>query len=447
MVELYTPFDKEFEKVETSDLLELKNVHEGWYVDYKSAPLKPRDYAKAISAMANTYGGWIFIGIEEKSKDDNVAGSFPGVSEKQVDTVRQQIRQSVKDHLQPPPHFDIRAIGAPDAKSNEKVFCLLVPPSNKAPIIHSDGRIYRRLNDASEPVPETNRTVVDHLFRRSEEIEDIYTNWVEDDPIISEAEKDLSYIRLLMVPDYWEERQIYLKCNAIELRELMEENAQGTAYVGNFDTIYSQPGGFVCRQTKYNNPQLLNYTLNVDRQLKNELIVPINSFRIKDAVNTFAHRPVLTELMEFLVKQSYGECSAIDIGRTFGAIDAAFSIQKKLQERVGYVGKTHVKLKLCNVWRRIPVLDATPKELRWDEFGVPLIQSEDFTVLPGGSVESFIEVDLHKEPLYEGYSYFALCVVPFIAFCNAIGLHLGETKQLSELVAKLNYLSSGQHDS
>lgn len=55
----YTPFDKSFSELQANDLLVLKKVHEGWYVDYKVAPLNTRSYAKAISAMANTYGGWI----------------------------------------------------------------------------------------------------------------------------------------------------------------------------------------------------------------------------------------------------------------------------------------------------------------------------------------------------------------------------------------------------
>ncbi|WP_082917291.1 helix-turn-helix domain-containing protein [Roseovarius indicus] len=444
MVELYTPFDKEFEEVGTSDLLELMNVHEGWYVDYKSAPLKPRDYAKAISAMANTYGGWIFIGIEEKSKDDNVAGSFPGVSEKQVDMVRQQVRQSVKDHLQPSPHFDIRAIGAPDAKSNEKVVCLLVPPSNKAPIIHSDGRIYRRLNDASEPVPETDRSVVDHLLRRDEKIEQLYAKWDDDDPITLSTENELSYIRILMVPDYWEDTDLYLDSHAAELREIMNQTEQGASYGGNFDTIYSQHGGFVCRQINSNNPQLLNYTFKIDRKLRNELILPLDTFRLNSAANRFRDRPVLKELVSFLVNNRYGDCSAIDLGMMFGAIDAAFSIQKKLEEKVGYDGKTHVKLKLCNVWQKIPVLDAPPEKLRWDEFGVPLILSRDITVRPGGSLQSFIEVDLHKRHFGPANPYFGLSILPLISICNALGLNIGELKDLSELVAKLNHLSLDQ---
>ena len=46
-------------------------------MEYKSEAVPARALAKSLSAFANTYGGWLFVGVREESKDNAVAGSFP----------------------------------------------------------------------------------------------------------------------------------------------------------------------------------------------------------------------------------------------------------------------------------------------------------------------------------------------------------------------------------
>ena len=54
----YSPFDKALKDLLAADLANLKIVNEGWYVEYKSELVNARALAKAVSAFANTYGGW-----------------------------------------------------------------------------------------------------------------------------------------------------------------------------------------------------------------------------------------------------------------------------------------------------------------------------------------------------------------------------------------------------
>jgi predicted HTH transcriptional regulator len=75
----YSPFQKDFVQLDASDLTALRTVAEGWYVEYKREVPNASSIAKSVSAFANTYGGWLFYGIEEKSRDEPVAGAFPGI--------------------------------------------------------------------------------------------------------------------------------------------------------------------------------------------------------------------------------------------------------------------------------------------------------------------------------------------------------------------------------
>ncbi len=39
-------------------------------MEYKRQEVNARSLAKSLSAFANTYGGWLFLGVEEQSKDN-----------------------------------------------------------------------------------------------------------------------------------------------------------------------------------------------------------------------------------------------------------------------------------------------------------------------------------------------------------------------------------------
>ena len=109
----YSPFDKAIRDLQPSDLTILRKVHEGWYVEYKSQMVKASALAKSLSAFANTYGGWLFIGVQEQSGDNTVAGEFPGIPEEDVDTALQSLRHSASDHLNPTPFFETTVLRGP----------------------------------------------------------------------------------------------------------------------------------------------------------------------------------------------------------------------------------------------------------------------------------------------------------------------------------------------
>jgi len=433
---MYTPFDKKFADICSEDLENLKNVHEGWYVDYKGSDISSKAYAKAIAAMANTYGGWIFVGIQEESKDNNVAGSFPGIAPDQIDIVSQKIRQSVKEHLNPTPFFELRVIESPEKTNSNSILFVSVPESNRAPIIHSDGRIYRRINDSSEPVPVNDRQVVDHLIKRVEKTEKYFSKWDDEDPILSKDEDELSYLRLLMVPDYWGDENLSLNCDASKLKEILNTPTKSISLNMEFDTIYSQSTGFICRSTNGNNPSALTPTLRIGPDLVNEFILPMNSSNMEFAPRFLNNYSNKDSLIDYLTQNDFKECRLLDVNNAFAALDAIFVIQKKLETHAGYSGKTYAKFKLCNVWRHIPLIDASPDELCWPDFGVPVIQSTDLSVWPGGSLDSFIETNLHKNET-EDQPFISLSIYVYIKFLKALGFYVGTTTNFAELVSKL----------
>ena len=431
----YTPFDKRLSELQANDLLVLKRVHEGWYVDYKAAPLNTRSYAKAISAMANTYGGWIFIGVKEKSRNHNVAGAFLGVDPEQSDTICQNIRQSVMEHLNPQPFFEIRSIMSPEAKAGEKIICLHVPCSPKAPIIHSDGRIYRRINDASEPVPENNRDAVEHLLKRVDQFESFYRDWFDRDPELSQAEDGVTYLRLISLCDYWKERKLWLEESTEDFVKLLTTHSDGVTFSVEYNNVFTQKNGFICRCADTDNAKQITRTLFFWRDLRSELWLPLPSLNVNNYLSYNNQCDELNELVNYLSSHGHEYSTVLDLSQTFGAIDGFFALNRKFQRHLGYTGDTYVKFKLKNAWRRIPALALTLGELGWNKYGVPVILQETIASPASGRLETFETINLHKKSDIT-YENLLLSVPFFLKFLFSIGLGVGSYDSFSELTKK-----------
>ena len=231
-----------------------------------------------MSAFANTYGGWLFIGVRELSKDDPVADEFPGLSDREVDVALQRLRKSGADHVNPTPFFRTTVVRGPCGEiglnSGQSVVVVETPQSHTAPHIHKDGRIYRRVADGSEPKPETDRFLLDQLWRRAEPIREKTQEWVEQDPEFSKAEAKTPYLRLLLCVDPWRQRQITLDTSLSQIRATMNDIEPNIPSIP-FDTVYTTPGGFIARQVRNNDPRHYTMTWIIRRDLQCEIAIPL----------------------------------------------------------------------------------------------------------------------------------------------------------------------------
>ena len=245
-MQMYSPFDKGISDLRPADLATLKSVHEGWYVEYKGDLINASALAKAVSAFANTYGGWLFLGVKEQSRDNSVAGEFPGIPEAAVDGALQRLRQSTATYLNPTPFFETKVIPGPCVEiglaEGKSVVAIEIPESHTAPHVHNDGRIYRRVADGSEPKPETDRFILDQLWRRADPILEMTRKWVERDPEFSKAEAENPYVRLLLCVDPWSQRDPQLLAPLSEIRKILTSCEPDTSFfVGCIR--YSPPHG------------------------------------------------------------------------------------------------------------------------------------------------------------------------------------------------------------
>lgn len=148
----------------------LATVAEGWFVEYKRQMTQAKEISKEVAAFANTRGGWLFVGLDEKPGERTPSGG-PGVLLAEAGKVSDSLRDAIHHHISPVPDFEIKVTPGPiPALAIPEGFALVtcfIPQSSTAPHVHSSSRVYVRVSDKSTPQELSDRTALDELYARS----------------------------------------------------------------------------------------------------------------------------------------------------------------------------------------------------------------------------------------------------------------------------------------
>jgi Putative DNA-binding domain len=394
----YNPFDREFDEFTSEDLEVLKTVSEGWYVEYKREVPSASAIAKSITAFANTYGGWVFYGISEKSKAESVAGDFPGISIEDADAFLQRIRQAVANSAQPTPFYRARHIRGPVESigllRDRCVIAVQVPWGNQAPYVHRDGRIYRRVGDGSEPTAENDRFVLDQLWRRSSKVIQDYAEWTERDLELENHEKGNAFIRVFLISDFWHDSR-ELKVPSIEkMRSLIAD--PGAGYRIPFESIYRSVDGLVCRQTTDNNPELMGLTWRIKYGLQSEIVIPITKYKgeISELIEKFSGYQFSHRFLQNCIDQGFKNPAILDLNAVFILLVEIARIKLDLLESSKWSKKMSVKIQMTGVSRSIPFFDSEQVVEECIKNGMPFALQDKISIFEGRDRDSFTEMSL-----------------------------------------------------
>jgi len=423
----YYPFDKTFDDIVSDDLAVLSTVAEGWYIEYKSEVPKASAVAKSVTAFANTYGGWLFYGVAEKSKDDPVAGAFPGIAREDADGALQRIRQAVANHTQPSPYFRVKSLVGPvDSIGLPEGRCVIVgqvPWGPEAPYIHKDGRIYRRVGDGSEPKPENDRFILDQLWGRSSKITKGYADWISRELETSEAEEHAAYVRLFLVADFWGDTG---SLDAISLRRVREIMSDVTGdYTVPFHNVYQTSGGTICRQTADNDPEQLGLTWKLGGDFRSEVVIPLSKFRGNnlDTLGEWleGYRNV-ERFIQLCVNQRYERPTVIDLNLLLHVLLGLARIQAALAKEFGWTGPIFAKMEISGVWRTIPFFDTHHVLNEYEKHGLPLVLQDRVTIYSGSDKGSFVELSGLQDDDIEKHRIL-MATELFVHIAHALGFH------------------------
>lgn len=93
---------KEWTKLEPLDIQRViseQDFDESFYFEFKEDRVSNKKITEEISAFANTFGGYIFLGV---SDDKQIEGC--------VDWNEQRIHTTIHDSITPTPSFDVKSL-------------------------------------------------------------------------------------------------------------------------------------------------------------------------------------------------------------------------------------------------------------------------------------------------------------------------------------------------
>lgn len=424
-MQTYSPFDKAIKDINLDDLAVLKTVNEGWYVEYKREMVNSMALAKAISAFANTYGGWLFLGIQERSPDEPVAGSFPGIPDSEIDIALQRLRQSVAEHLNPTPYFEIRTLQGPYPEiglaEGSSLIAIEIPQSHTAPHVHKDGRIYRRVGDSSEPKAETDRFILDQLWHRADDIRNMVRKWVERDPVLSETEGMQPYVRLMLCVDPWYQREAWTDAPLSEIRSILTSLEMGGPSLV-LDTFYPMRSGFIARQLKGNDPNIFGHTWRIRRNLSCDIVLPLQLYtpdHPNNLVSKWDGYKYVDMFIKILIDQGHTQPKIADLNYMLHALIAIVSKYRRLLKLVDQGEQFYFKVRLLNVGRIVPFIDIETILGEFEEYGLPVVLDSTVNLPLGDDPDSFVLItgqgykneEHQKENIINSVDGFAMFVI------------------------------------
>jgi hypothetical protein len=196
----YNPFERSLalDDLTANDLVTLisNEITEGQWIEYKREFPLSQKIAKSISSFANTYGGWYFIGIEA-DKTKNVATNICGFNLADISDPIAKLRDSIKANVDPVPVFHTKLI---EIGAGKAVLVVQIPDHQATPFITKEGRIYRRISDSSDPIPENDRHAIDRLVDNGQELETQFIQFCKDERMFSKAEENQSWVSVFLSP-------------------------------------------------------------------------------------------------------------------------------------------------------------------------------------------------------------------------------------------------------
>jgi len=139
-------FGKPLNEVTTDDVKLFCNsqIKEGINLDYKKDLSSSKSVVKAIASFANTRGGWILVGVDDK--DDKPV--IPAVGIDFQDHLTLTVTNMVLSHMSPPA-IPVYHVCPPD-KNNKTFLIMYVPESHEAPHwLFNKKELYIRVADRS----------------------------------------------------------------------------------------------------------------------------------------------------------------------------------------------------------------------------------------------------------------------------------------------------------
>jgi hypothetical protein len=375
----YYPFKNVLENIDGSDLLLLRDVAEGWYIDYKRENIKQDDYAKQLCAFANQYGGWLIIGVEESQEKENqrMASDFIGIDTNEIGNVTLRIREAASSGVNPEVLYEEKVINGPihdiGLKEGKSIIILGIPASNVTPHIHKSGRVYRRIADQSKPKEETDRFILDELWKKGEKHKQRLHKLLTDLPPMNDGQADVPFLHVFFYPSSTQlvpAKKLTIK----EFRNIsinLDDQVKGLTV--ELDSSYRAVNGYVGRQVHNNNPLDNGLTLRWWDDGRARMDIPLNTYNNAGLLEAtkYSHNAI-----EFEKLLSDGT-RVVNYSNLVLVLMAACNMYTHMLKCTGDKRHIYSCFTLRNVFHTVPFIDSSDYVTQCYEYSVPYVLESD----------------------------------------------------------------------
>lgn len=205
------------------------DVDESFYFEFKDDKVTTKKLMEEVSALANTFGGYIFIGI---SDDKQIEGC--------TNWNEQRIHTTIHDSITPTPSFDVKKFTC----NSKIVYVIKIDEGAEPPYITNNGKIYERLSSGSFAIKDSVR--LSQIYNKREQQLAKFEKKISIPPISEKANNIYGYIDTgfaLVLSDIHSTFDIFDKVDLKSIAKKMVGKMDGfnLAYVGN--SIVFTPGG------------------------------------------------------------------------------------------------------------------------------------------------------------------------------------------------------------
>lgn len=380
----YYPFKNKLEEINEEDLLLLKDVSEGWYIDYKVQEVKIAAFAKHLSAFANQYGGWLIIGVDESPDGSRTASEFKGIPNGDLEKLSRDIREASAAHVNPEILYEEKIVKGPLDKiglsDGKSILIIGIPMSHNTPHIHSTGKIYRRLADQSKPKAEVDRYILDDLWKRGKSYQDKMSNFLKKTPNLPESQSENPWAHIYFKPAQGQvvpERSL-----GFDQFSKIVRNSDGSIFGVHapMQAINSTPGGFVARQIEGNDPILATLSIRWWHSGIVRFDIPLNKFDLTQFTDTYDRNVHARNYCLLAHELKYKNLEIVDYSIFMQALASLTNCYLQMLKATGDKRDVYSCFTIRNVFYTSPYIDSDKFINRCREFSLPLTVDKNISV-------------------------------------------------------------------
>lgn len=434
----YNPFKNPFDILTADDLGSLINneITEGYWIEYKSEFQPSKKISKSIASFANTYGGWYFIGVKA-DKTKNTATDICGFKLAEIPDPIDKLRESIKANIDPVPVFHSKLI---EIGSGKAVLVVQIPENQETPFITKEGRIYRRVSDSSDPVPEDNRYAIDRLVDNGRELAKRFAEFCIDERTFSEAEEHQSWVNIFLSPYPLGiiERDDMLSSEGIEKLIHLSQipikiylNTTKEIGTGNlpFNAGQLGVGSVILKQADPSKMAFNSLSVEFFMDGRAKLFIPLKYMQGLHNVNINNFKsPEVRQALTTIVKSDEQYDSALirffDIQALWTTVTILLNFYQEWYGKALEQNSLRAAITIGNTWRSSPFCDADEWGIYVQKFGLP-VQNTDFIRIPNQKGKGLIA----KFPLWT-------MICPFIGMGFGLPIDLYSNIVFSDTNAK-----------